>query len=82
LVTANQPLDLDEATWLAMLRSHVVSEESALLLDRGAYQEFLEARQSDLEESFRTFLGEACEWDFENTPPLASFDLDADDDDA
>jgi hypothetical protein len=81
-VTVNQPLDLDEATWLEMLRSHVLNETSALLLDRGSYEDFLVSRQSDLEGMFKIFLGEACEWDFEDTPPLASFDLDADDDDA
>lgn len=72
------PLDLNPLTWNSMLASHVVTDRASTLLGDGEVGGFLKQRQVDLEAELERFLVQACEWDFESTPPLSSFDLDDD----
>ena len=76
-----QPLIVSEDDFRAMSESHLIDQELGEALDRDAIEEFVEGRQAKMVEELGAFLQRACEWTFENTPPLASFDLDAEQDD-
>ncbi|RBQ14089.1 DUF262 domain-containing protein [Spongiactinospora rosea] len=60
-----------EKTWLAILDSHLVTLEMVELLRSGEVERFLMARQEVLLGTLESFLSRMCEWDFEDTPPLA-----------
>jgi hypothetical protein len=64
-------LDLDEVRWQAVLHSHLLDEHMVSLLNAGKVVEFLTARQERLHTHLTTFLQRMCEWEFEDTPPLA-----------
>ena len=76
------PIDLDEDRWLAVLESHTITPEMASLAFSEHFQEFITIRQQLLEISAANFLKHMAEWAFENTPPLSSFIIDDDADDA
>lgn len=75
-----KPVGQENRHWQAMLRSHGILPAMPGLLREGRYDDFLTARQGSLNSDLTTFLAKACEWEFENTPPLSSFVLDEDDD--
>lgn len=81
LVTS-KPLDLDVSTWIATLRSHLITPAMADLLASGDVSQFLDARQDMLAGVVGTFLQQMSEWAFEDTPPIASLVMDDEDDDA
>lgn len=79
----NRPVDLDDETWQAVLRSHLVNGQAVSLLLAEDITGFISARQETLRERLTGFLRRRCEWDFEDTPPLAELvqdDLDGDGD--
>ncbi|GAA3441698.1 DUF262 domain-containing protein [Planomonospora venezuelensis] len=57
--------------WRTILRSHLVTPEMVELLRRGEIEDFLKARQEAILRHLDSFLHRMCEWDFEDTPPLA-----------
>lgn len=74
-----QPIDLPEPLWEESLQSHFMTLQTRRELERLKFSEFLEERQREIESFFQGFLARNCEWQFESTPPLSSFDLDDDD---
>jgi len=74
------PIGLEEAVWAAVLESHTITEEMALLARLERFKEFIHLRQSLLEESADSFLWHMAEWEFEDTPPLSSLLLEDEDD--
>lgn len=79
----SRPLDLDEGTWQATLRSHLVDDQTVRLLLADDVTGFVTARQELLRGRLMDYLRRMCEWDFEDTPPLAELvqdDLDEDGD--
>lgn len=68
----------DDIDWPAVLNSHALSAEMIAALAAGDTEEFLSARDAELRPRLRRFLDARCEWDFEDTPPLATLDLDED----
>jgi hypothetical protein len=77
------PLGAAEDGWSAVLQSHLLDEQQVGLLRAGRIGDFLVARQKHLHIHLVTFLRRMCEWDFEDTPPLAELvveDLDEGDD--
>jgi hypothetical protein len=58
-------------TWRAVLDSHLITPEMVELLRRGEVEQFLKSRQEELLRYLESFLQRMCEWDFEDTPPLA-----------
>jgi uncharacterized protein DUF262 len=78
---AAQPLTLDDQSWRKVLTSHCISAEAADRLQADDREGFLSARQQTVEEVLRTFLERMAEWGHEDTPPLASLDLDDEMDD-
>ena len=63
--------DLDESAWLKALDSHgLTPETTALATDFDRTEEFITARQRDLEKQFDVFIRQRCEWEFEDTPSL------------
>ena len=77
---SEKPIGQENDNWLSMLRSHGILSEMPILLRQGRYDDFLQERQKVLDGDVRYFLAKACEWQFENTPPLSSFVLDEDED--
>jgi hypothetical protein len=65
------PLDVDEHQWHATLQSHLLDDHTVSLLAAGEVVDFLTARQERLHGQLTTFLQRMCEWQFEDTPPLA-----------
>ncbi|MFF2186467.1 DUF262 domain-containing protein [Streptomyces sp. NPDC058155] len=72
---AHQPVGLDDATWDAVLASHLLDRDTAALAGRDA-DAFLEARQERISRQLAHFVGQMAEWDYEDTPALDSLDLD------
>ena len=69
-----------EDRWQEMILSHCITRDMAQLLASGSIDKFLDARQSLLDSRARQFLELACEWKFENTPPLSDLFLNDEDD--
>ncbi|MBL8932483.1 MAG: DUF262 domain-containing protein [Kineosporiaceae bacterium] len=76
---AQRPIDMSSALWESVLDSHSIDDSTARLLADNEIERFLRTRQSRLQAELSDFLDRACEWDFENTPPLSSLVLDDDD---
>ena len=57
-------------TWLNMMKSHLITEESFLALREGRIEEFLDTRLNSIVTQFSDFLDAACEWSLEDTPSL------------
>jgi len=79
----SRPTDLDDGTWQTALRSHLFDDQAVSMLVADDVTGFVVARQELLRERLRGFLQRMCEWDFEDTPPLAELvqdDLDEDGD--
>lgn len=74
--------DLRVPDWHAMLESHVISPAMSLALASGDVGTFIRARQEALEKDIRRFLRRMCEWGFEDTPPLSSYLMEDEGDDA
>lgn len=70
----------DADLWERVLRSHCMDLDCSLLLRQGDNDAFLQRRQEILREVVGQFLKSACEWEFEDTPPLSALDLDEDGD--
>lgn len=60
-----------------VLRTFAIDEEAAGALANGDAVAFIELRQRYLTRIFSSFLESRAEWAFEDTPPLASLDLDS-----
>jgi hypothetical protein len=69
-------LDLDEEQWLEVLRSHAMTAQMAAAFDAGHVGELLDAREEAIAATTREFLERMIESRFEDTPPLATLDLD------
>lgn len=74
------PVEMDAERWLQVLASHAITVDLASDLSNGDVNRFLVQRQRLLTDQLQDFLKRACEWQFEDTPPLSSFVLDEDDD--
>jgi hypothetical protein len=57
--------------WSDVLASHALSPRLVSLLAEGEVDEFVVEREEILRKRLDDFLGNMCEWGFENTPPLA-----------
>lgn len=71
-----RPQRLAEDVWQQVLASHCLDEEMIRLIGKGRIADFLERRQGVLAEQLANFLRRRCEWDFEDTPPLAELTID------
>lgn len=71
-----RPQRLAEDVWQQVLASHCLDEEMIRLIGKGRIADFLERRQGVLAEQLANFLRRRCEWDFEDTPPLADLTID------
>lgn len=69
-------VDVDDATWDAVLASHCVDRNIVNMLANGDRAEFLNRRQETIINQLRDFLSRSAAWDYEDTPALASMDLD------
>jgi hypothetical protein len=58
------------STWLDILESHSITEDTYYELQQGAVESFLERRSRAIGVQFRTFLDSQCEWGHEDTPSL------------
>lgn len=76
-----RPSTLTEAQWGAVLTSYCLDPHSLGLLNAGNRSEFLQVRQEAIRENLRSFVLRMTEWDYEDTPPLASLDFDLPDSD-
>ena len=63
-------------TQTSFLDSHALDVGLIQTLKKGDKISFLEGRQRRIEQVVREFIGRMAESDLEDTPPLASFDLD------
>ncbi|CAO5168660.1 GmrSD restriction endonucleases N-terminal domain-containing protein [Frankia sp. AiPs1] len=59
-----------------LLRFYSLSLDLILLFNEGRRHEFLDMRQKIIEDDLRSFLARMTEWEFEDTAPIDSFDLD------
>ncbi|MFF0775308.1 DUF262 domain-containing protein [Nonomuraea wenchangensis] len=73
---SQQPLDVDDRTWDAILASYCLNRLSVEHFNRGRREEFLLARQSEVTANLQSFLSRMAEWEYEDTPALDSLDLD------
>jgi hypothetical protein len=78
---AQPSLGLPDDAWRAVIDSHCITVEMASFLIDGDFARFLDARHASLEFRVNRFLDSVCEWDFEDTPPLAALTLDDEDSD-
>ncbi|APU16357.1 MULTISPECIES: DUF262 domain-containing protein [Actinoalloteichus] len=69
------PMQSDQQ-WAETARSHGITVDAAEAVAGGHHTEFLEIRQRTLDDVVASFLRHQCEHRFEDTPPLAEFDLD------
>lgn len=69
-------IDVDNATWDAVLASHCLDRNTVSTLARGEQNEFLARRQRAIADQLRDFLSRMAEWDYEDTPALESLDFD------
>ena len=72
----SRPIDLDDVTWISVLRSHALDGESVNALLHGQVTKFLETRDSALQRVVFRFIGDHAESGFDNSPPLASLNFD------
>ncbi|MFY4719265.1 DUF262 domain-containing protein [Streptomyces sp. LaBMicrA B280] len=80
LLLSQQPVDLDDETWDAVLTSHCLDRSMTKLLAQGERGQFLSLRQEAIANQLRDFLDRMAEWSYEDTPALDSLDLDELDD--
>ncbi|MFD5066031.1 DUF262 domain-containing protein, partial [Streptomyces sp. NPDC058394] len=73
---AQQPMDLDDEVWDAILASYVLDRSMMDNLSRGERDAFLVARQKKAEDQLHKFLSQMAEWEYEDTPALDSLDFD------
>ncbi|MEU6537822.1 DUF262 domain-containing protein [Streptomyces sp. NPDC047000] len=69
-------IDLDEATWREVVKSHLLDDHALDALARGDRIGFLEARQTRVRDQLDDFLARMTEWSYEDTPSLDGLDLD------
>ncbi|HSV64749.1 MAG TPA: DUF262 domain-containing protein [Mycobacteriales bacterium] len=79
-LVVRRPHGVDDTVWATALRSHSITPELAALLVDNAVVDFLQARQTLLEQDLRHFLNRMCEWELEDTPPLSYLMLDDEED--
>lgn len=72
---------MDARTRTRILKSHALDKNMLDMLEENRAEEFLEARQAQLEIVLRDFIEKMTEKKFEDTPPLENFDLDDDGED-
>lgn len=70
-----QPLDVDDKTWNAVLASHLLDADMAALAETDP-DTFLSVRQERVVRQLDDFSRSMAEWDYEDTPSLDTFDLD------
>ncbi|WP_327024382.1 DUF262 domain-containing protein [Micromonospora sp. NBC_01739] len=73
---AQQPVNLDDATWEAVLGSFSVDRQIVRQLGFGDRDSFLNGRQELINRQLRAFLQRMAEWDYEDTPSLDSMEFD------
>jgi hypothetical protein len=71
-----QPIDIDESLWDAILASHCLNRTIVGDLNLGKKEEFLNNRQMLVEAHLKRFLSQMAEWEYEDTPALDLLDLD------
>ncbi len=71
-----KPMDMEDDVWDAVLASHCVSWEASRRLTEDDREGFLTLRQETIDAHLRNFLSRMAEWEYEDTPPLSSLDLD------
>ncbi|MCQ8835763.1 DUF262 domain-containing protein [Streptomyces malaysiensis] len=76
VLLTQQPVDLDDSTWEAVLGSHCLDRAMLNVLVQGDRNRFLTLRQAAIAAQLRDFLGRMAEWGYEDTPALDSLDLD------
>jgi hypothetical protein len=79
LITRPQ-FEISYVGWAAVLESHVLTSELTELLLTNEYEEVVNSRQVLLGALMNKFAATMTEWQFEDTPTLARFEI-ADDDD-
>ncbi len=72
---ARQPLDIDDATWDAVLASHLLDRDVAVKADQDS-DAFLALRQERILQQLEDYLQRMAEWEYEDTPSLDALDLD------
>jgi hypothetical protein len=78
---ADQP-PLSAEEWENALSSHLISLPMVEMVEQGEIQAFMDARQAVLKDQLDLFLRQRCEWEFEDTPALASLVIEDDEDEA
>ncbi|RFU41437.1 DUF262 domain-containing protein [Actinomadura logoneensis] len=73
---AQQPLDMEDDVWERVLISYCLDRTSVKLFSQGHKEPFLLRRQEAVTANLATFLARMAEWNYEDTPPLDSLDLD------
>ncbi len=73
---ARPPVFLGIGRWADVLASYCLDPEVVSLFDRGLSEDFLKARQEKIEGNLWVFINRMAEWQFEDTAPLDSLDLD------
>ena len=79
-VLQQRPVDMEEEAWERVLSSYCLDSECVRLFSQGKKDHFLSKRQKRVSENLSSFLMRMAEWDYEDTPPLDSLDLDELDD--
>lgn len=69
-------LTLGVEDWIQTLHSHAMTEVDATSIAAGDFTEFISHRQRLIDSHVDHFLDQMCEWDFQDTPSLASLVLD------
>ncbi|WP_312858206.1 DUF262 domain-containing protein [Pseudonocardia pini] len=77
---ANRKSEIDDRTWIHVLRSHNLNHAVVDALAAGKIADFIEGRDSLLQANLEAFLERECEWKFEDTPSLSDLVVDDEDD--
>ncbi len=75
-ILQRRPSMITEEEWSDILSSHAVTRTAEAHLVAEEMESFLQSRTEHLAVVMQEFLAAKCEWDFEDTPPLADLILD------
>jgi len=78
----NRPITMSSSSWTLLLDSHIFDDAMRSYLIEGSVTRFLELRENRLKKITEKFLESMIKDSFEDTPPLSSFIIDEDDDEA
>jgi len=73
---------MSSSSWTHLLDSHIFDDAMRSYLIEGSVTRFLELRENRLKKITEKFLESMIKDSFEDTPPLSSFIIDEDDDEA